>query len=161
MTQSPSTTNAINSTTPPRFVNIAYWLFLLVALIHVVLVIVSIATFGATSATAKSQLANTQTGVSSAQENSILGASLVVAIVIGILYIVAFVLFDVFMRRGANWARIVLLIVTILSLPGITGAYGLGAISVVAAVVATVLMFLRPSNEYFRGVKASRSTATA
>jgi hypothetical protein len=155
MTNSSSTVNA-TPVAPPRFVNIAYWLFLLVALVHVVGLIISVVTFGSTTAAAKSQLSQTGSGVSSAQVNSLVGASLVTAIVIGVLYIIAFVLFDVFMRRGANWARIVLLIVTVLSLAGVLGAYGLGALGAIAAIVASILMFLRPSNEYFRGAKAAK-----
>ena len=157
----------MSSTTPgsaaPRFVTVAYWLFLLVAAVHVVSLIVSIATFGSTTAAAKSQIAKSGSGLSSSQTNGLLGASLGVAVVFGILFIVAFVLFDVFMRRGANWARVVLLVITILSLTGIVGQYGLGALGVVAAVVATVLMFVPTSNAYFREAKARKlgSAATA
>lgn len=69
------------------------------------------------------------------------------------LYIIAFIVFDLFMRRGANWARIVLLIVTILGLTGVVGGFGVGAVGVLASVVAAVLTFLPASNAWFRAVK--------
>ncbi|AMM20686.1 hypothetical protein AX769_11715 [Frondihabitans sp. PAMC 28766] len=136
--------------------NIAFWLFMLTALVHVVSLIVSAATYNSNTSSVKGQLTKHGSGVSSSQADAFLGAGLVTSIVIGILFIVALVLFAVFMRRGANWARIVLLILTILSLTGVAGLYGLGALGVVAGVVATILMFLRPSSEYFRARKAAK-----
>jgi hypothetical protein len=152
MTTSPASSTSV----VPRFVNIAYYLFLLTAAVHLVSLIISIATFGSTSADAKSKIASSGSGISSSQANGLLGASLAVAVVFGVLFLVAFVLFDVFMRRGANWARIVLLVLTVLSLTGIASQYGLGALGVVAAIVATILMFLTPSNAYFRETKARK-----
>jgi hypothetical protein len=61
------------------------------------------------------------------------------------------------MRRGANWARIVLLIVTVLSLFQVLGAYGVGGARVVVGVIATILIFLKPASEYFRAVKARKT----
>ncbi len=60
------------------------------------------------------------------------------------------------MRRGANWARIVLLIVTVLSLFGVLSGYGLGAVRVVLGVIATVLIFMKPANEYFATARSRR-----
>lgn len=145
-----------STATPPRTVNIAFWLFLLVALTRLVAIIIAVATFGAASDAAKSSIAGTGSNVSSSQVDGILRASLIASIVFAVLFLVAFVLFDYFMRRGANWARIVLLILTILSLFNVLGAYGVGAIGFVAGVVATILMFLRPSSEYFQAVKARK-----
>ncbi|GAA4267527.1 hypothetical protein [Frondihabitans peucedani] len=144
-------------TAPPRTIQIAFWLFLLTALAHLVGLIISAATSGSTTAAAKSQLAKAGGSAAATQQaQSFVGAGVAIAIVLGALFLIAFVVFDLFMRRGAGWARIVLLIITILSLTGIVGGYGTGAVGVVAAVVATVLMFLRPSSEYFQAVKARK-----
>jgi K+-sensing histidine kinase KdpD len=137
-------------------VTIAYWLFLLAALAHIVGLIITAITYNGSTAATKSQLAHNSSGISSSQVNAALSAGLVIGIVLGILYAAAFVVFAIFMRRGANWARIVLLILTVITLTGIAGAYGVGAVGVVAAVVATVLTFLPPANTYFRSVKAAR-----
>lgn len=145
---------------PPTTVNVAFWLFMVVALAHVVGIVIAIASFGSAESAAKSQLSGQNTG--GVDVNGLVAASLTVAIVIGILYVIAFVLFAVFMRRGANWARIVLLIVTILSLTGVLGQYGVGAVGVVAGVVAVILTFLPAANAYFRATRdRKRGIATA
>ena len=64
------------------------------------------------------------------------------------------VLFAVFMYRGRNWARIVLLIVAILTTLGSISTILVGNVldilTLVATVVAAVLMFVPASNPYFR-----------
>ncbi|UAJ81683.1 hypothetical protein IT072_19585 [Leifsonia sp. ZF2019] len=79
------------------------------------------------------------------------------AIVTLIFWAIVFVLFAFFARRGANWARIVLTVLTALSLLNLLAGYGLGALQVVASIVAVVLLWLRPSTEYFAAVKASKA----
>jgi hypothetical protein len=152
--QNPPGYTSAGPITPPRFVNIAFYLFLLVALTQLVGIIVTLVSIPATTAAARRAAESRgTTSVSAGQIDAIVQAGVIVAVVISVLFLVAFVLFDVFMRRGANWARIVLLILTVLSLFGIAGTYGVGALGVVAGVVATVLMFLRPSSDYFRAVR--------
>jgi hypothetical protein len=68
-----------------------------------------------------------------------------------------FVLFAIFMRRGANWARIVLTVVTALSLLNLLASFGIGALQVIVAVVATVLIWLKPASAYFAAVRASKA----
>jgi hypothetical protein len=48
-------------------------------------------------------------------------------------------------------------VLTALSLLNIIAGFGLGALQVVASIVAVVLMWLRPSSEYFNAVKASKA----
>jgi len=137
-------------------VNIAFWLYIVGAALSLIALIVSLATVGSLKDDVQKQLANQGQQISDATLNATVGVSVTLAVVFGILYIAAYVLFAFFMRRGANWARIVLLIVTVLSLFGILGGYGLGAARVVVGVIATVLIFLKPANEYFAAVKASK-----
>jgi hypothetical protein len=144
---------------PPRMVTVAFWLFLLAVLAHLVEVVVSAVQAPAAIQHAKDQVANSSANTSGVDVNGIIGASVVITIVFGVLFIVAFIVFDLFMRRGANWARIVLLIVTILSLTGVISLYGVGAIGVIAAVVAVILTFLPASNAYFRAVKDRKLAA--
>lgn len=64
------------------------------------------------------------------------------------------VLFAVFMARGRNWARIVLLILAVITaLSGIVAILSGGVLdilAVVATLVGAVLMYLPASNPYFR-----------
>ena len=155
MSSNPYQSNAQQAapTGAPRFVTIAFWLYLLTALAHVIGIIISATQLPAEQQAAKEQLQQSGTSTNGVDVNGLLGATLVVSIVIGVLYIIAFVIFDLFMRRGANWARIVLLIVTILGITGVAGGFGLGAVGVLASIVAAVLTFLPASNAWFRAVK--------
>ncbi len=141
-------------TTPPRFVNIAFYLFLVVALTNLVGIIVTIVSIPAATEQAK-RAAESQGGsaLSASQIDTVVQAGVILAVVIGVVSLIAFVIFDVLMRRGFGWTRWVLAALTFFSLFGILGGYGLGALGAIAAIVATVLMFLRPSSEYFRAVR--------
>ncbi|MBW8871368.1 MAG: hypothetical protein JF618_04080 [Leifsonia sp.] len=92
--------------------------------------------------------------------DAVIAGATVWAIVTLIFWAVTFVLFAFFMRRGANWARIILTVLTALSLFNVLAGYGVGFIQFVATVVALVLMWLRPSNEYFSAVKATKVPRT-
>ncbi|NUU06826.1 hypothetical protein [Leifsonia sp. C5G2] len=142
--------------TPPQQVNIAFWLYIVGAALSLISLIVSLVTIGSLKDTLQRQLAAQGQQVSDTAVNGLVTVSVTIAIVFGILYIAAYVLFAVFMRRGANWARIVLLVVTVLSLFGILEGFGLGAARLVVGVIATILIFLKPANEYFREVKARK-----
>lgn len=64
------------------------------------------------------------------------------------------ILFAVYMLRGRNWARIVLLILAIIAVLAGLPAFATGNIVdiliVVVAIAAAVLMYLPASNPYFR-----------
>jgi hypothetical protein len=146
-----------NRLTPPRLVNTAFWLFMLAALTRLVSLIISIASFGGAEAIAKRQLSKSGMHLSESALHASLVGTFIGGIIFSILFIVAFVLFDVFMRRGANWARIVLTVLTVLSIFSAAGGYGVNAVGVVASIVAVVLMYLRASNSYFAEAKALKA----
>ncbi|WDG17987.1 hypothetical protein [Microbacterium sp. Clip185] len=64
------------------------------------------------------------------------------------------ILFAVYMLRGRNWARIVLLILAIIAvlagLPAFATGNVVDILIVVVALAAAVLMYLPASNPYFR-----------
>ena len=146
-------------TAPPRTVNIAFWLFVAGAVLSVISGIITVATIG-------SQRAQFLDAVQKSDQNSsldpqsvadaVIAGATVWAIVTLIFWAVAFVLFAFFMRRGANWARIVLTVLTVLSLLNIINGFGTGFLQFALAVVGVVLIWLRPSSEYFAAVKASK-----
>lgn len=145
---------------PPRTVNIAFWLYVVGAVLSVVSGIITIATIGSTRDAALEQIRNSpQANGQSIQ--SLADAAIAFAVgftvVTLIFWAVVFVLFAFFMRRGANWARIVLTVLTALSLLNVLAGYGVGFLQFAATVVALVLIWLRPSNEYFAAVRASKA----
>lgn len=145
---------------PPRTVNIAFWLYVVGAVLSVISGIVTIATIGSTRDSALEQIRNSpQANGQNAQAlvDGIIAAATIWAIVTLIFWAVVFVLFAFFMRRGANWARIVLTVLTALSLLNVLAGYGVGFLQFAATVVALVLIWLRPSSEYFAAVRASKA----
>ena len=141
----------------PQQVNAAFWLYIAGAVLSLIALIISIATIGSLKDSLQQQASTNGQQLSDSAASAAIGISVTIAVVFGILYIAAYVLFAVFMRRGANWARIVLLIVTVLSLFGVLGGYGVGAARVVVGVIATILIFTKPANEYFRGSRTARA----
>lgn len=148
-----------SSTTAPRQVTAAFWLYLVTALAHVVTIIISATQLPAAQQAAEDQLQRQGTSTNGVDVSGLVGATFIVSIVVGVLFIIAFVIFDLLMRRGANWARIVLLILTILGITGVAGAFGIGAIGVIASIIAAVLTFLPASNAWFRAVKEQKLQA--
>lgn len=147
-------------TTPPRTINIAFWLFIAGAVLSVISGIITIATIGSQraqflDAVQKSDQSSSVNAQSVA--DAVIAGATVWAIVTLIFWAVTFVLFAFFMRRGANWARIVLTVLTVLSLLNIINGFGTGFLQFALAVVGVVLIWLRPSSEYFAAVKASKA----
>lgn len=145
----PRTTATGGAGAAPKQVNTAFWLYIASAAVSLVLLIIAVSTAGTVAAQVQQSTGGKLSGAA-------VGASITISVIFGILYIAAYVVFAVFMRRGANWARIVLLVVTALSLFGILGGYGVGAVRAVLGVIATILIFIKPASEYFRSGRGAR-----
>lgn len=140
----------------PKQVTISFWLYISAAAVSLISLIISLASVAATRSALQHQLSIQGQKFSSAQLDALIAVTTTIAVVIGIVFIAAYVIFALFMRRGANWARIVLLILTVLSLFELTSGYGLGALRAALGVIATILIFLPAAREYFRTVKANK-----
>jgi len=115
----------------PSQVTIAFWLYLVGALLSLVSLVIALALTGATKTAVENQLAAQGQHLSASAVNALVDLSVAVAVVFSVVFIVAYILFAMFMRRGANWARIILLILTVLTLFQITSGYGVGALRIV------------------------------
>jgi hypothetical protein len=166
----------------PRLVEVAFWLYLVTAALGIVGVVLTIIGYGAVRAQAIDRArreleAQGQGGVlPQGTFEGILDVAFGVGIALGIIGALLYVLFGIFVRRGANWARIVLTVFaglavlgalfTLLSLavPGIGAGAGaaapgsrvLSVTSCLCLIAATVLVWQRPSNDWFRQVKEYR-----
>lgn len=91
------------------------------------------------------------------------------AIVFGVILFLVFgalyVLLAIFIRKGANWARIVWTVLAAIGiLVGLFGLFGeqpvllliIGLVSLVITVVVLVLLWMKDSNAYFRGPTTPR-----
>ncbi|MDR6972179.1 hypothetical protein [Leifsonia shinshuensis] len=147
-------------TAPPRNVNIAFWLFVAGAVLSVISGIITIVAIGSQRADFLEAVRQSNRNGSANPESvadAVIAGATTWAIITLIFWAVALVLFAFFMRRGANWARIVLTVLTVLSLLNIINGYGAGFLQFALAVVGVILIWLRPSNEWFAAVKAAKA----
>jgi amino acid transporter len=169
----------------PRTVQISFWLYVLTALLGLVGMILSISSYPALRATALEQVREQLAGqgqedlLPAGTFETILDVSFGIGIAIGVVGILLYVLFGILAFRGANWARIVLTVLAGLSvlltilglatsampvssdvpaaqLPVVPGAWVLSIAQQVSLVVATVLLWLPASNDWFRRMKEHR-----
>lgn len=148
----------------PKQVNTAFWLYIAVGVLSLIGGIIGAAVFSGNQDQLRKQLSQGGQNVSQGAIDAGIGAGIASAIVSGIVGLALYVLFAIFLRRGANWARIVLTVLTALSLIAniitlATGNVGLGLLQVILAVIATILIFRKPANEYFQSVKAHKLSA--
>lgn len=144
----------------PRWVTVAFWLCLAAGVLQVVVTIVSAVRAHASRAQVSSTLS--RMGTANGRQidvNTVVTLGIVMSVVVGVIAVVVYVGLAFLIRHGYGWARIVLLIVAVLSLLGFRGADGLGALKAAVVVVATVLVFLSSSATWFLDMKDHRSPA--
>ena len=145
-------------TTIPTVVTVSFWLYVLSAVLSVANGIVTLSSMGAARQAALDQVQSRGTVDDQTAQtivDSIIAFAVTWSIVTLIFWAIAFVLFAFFMRRGANWARIVLTVLTALSLFNVLIVW-FGPLQVLASIAALVLIWLRPATEWFAAVKASK-----
>ncbi|CAM5429113.1 hypothetical protein [Leifsonia shinshuensis] len=145
----------------PSTVNAAFWLYVASAVLSVIGGIVTIATAPGSKGAIIRQLQTSRANLNGQSldqiANAAVGVAIGVSIVTLIFWAITFVLFAFFMRRGANWARIVLTVLTVLSLFNIIPGFPFGLLQVLASIVAVILIWLRPSSAWFAAIKASKA----
>src|ERR1700712_1287690 len=151
---------------PPGSVNGAFFIYVLAALVALVGIILTLSSNVWTEAIA----ANVNTSGTNVQ--TLVNAAKISTAVVGVIFLALYLFFAFKMRAGRNWARIVLTVLSALSIissfsPSATvtvnghvykstGTQFVGWIGVVLAIVAIVLMFLPASNAYFSASRAAR-----
>jgi predicted membrane channel-forming protein YqfA (hemolysin III family) len=88
-------------------------------------------------------------------------ATAVFSVGLGALGILARVVFTLFLRRGFNWARIVVTVLFGTSLLPPYSADPIDLIMIAATVAGLVLIWLSASNAFFRDVKRARTAHKA
>jgi hypothetical protein len=141
----------------PRTVILGYRLYLAAAGLSVVSFVVSLATRSILRAEIVQELSKEHKHVSDAALTSTLNLVTIINLVFAAIWVVAFVLLARYLRRGAGWARVVLVIVTLLSFVNFASGYGAGAAQIAVALVASVLVLLPRSTSYFAAVKSARA----
>lgn len=102
------------------------------------------------------------TNTSGIDQETLFNTTRAVVIAVAVILLVLYVVFDFVMRAGRNWARIVLTVLSALSIvSSFSGSLGAarGAtswIGLILSVLAIVLMYLPQSNAYFAAAKLAR-----
>jgi hypothetical protein len=140
----------------PRFVELAFWLYIGAAVLSLLNCIYSIAMLPALRTAIEKQQASTSTPLTSAQLDSTFVGVTNLYLVSAAIWILLFLSLALFIRRGANWARIVVTVVSIVSFVNLTNASQswIGTIQIVVAWTAVVFIWLPSSNKFFRAVKS-------
>ena len=89
--------------------------------------------------------------------NQLANNAVTASVVIGIVFLVLYVLLAIQVARGRNWARVVTWVVSGLGVLGLLSVFGessaaskiVGVVSGLLAVAVIVLLAMAPSNEYF------------
>jgi hypothetical protein len=153
---------------PPGSVNGAFFIYLIAAVLAVIAIILTL-----TSNVWEQAIADSGADTSGVNVHSLVNTVKIVSVVFGVIFIALYLLFAFKMRAGRNWARIVLTVLSglsiISSVSTTTTAVTVnghvykssstqltGWIGVILAVIAIVLMYLPASNAYFKASKASR-----
>src|SRR3954447_22920603 len=146
----------------PSTVNAAFGLYLAGAAVGLVSVVVG-AALGIRriqSGDIPGQVIPPGTDVSPSVITTAIAVGIALGIAVGVLSIAAYVVFAVLMRRGANWARIVLTVLSGIALvSGLVGLLALNLLNLlVSALVAAaaVLLYAPASNAYFAARTAAR-----
>lgn len=148
--------------TRPKEVDLSFWLWVSSFVIGLVGLLLFVGEFDAIRdmavQEARRQAQLDGAPLDEAQLENIIGIGLIVAVIIGLLISAVQLLLAVFMRKGRNWARIILAVLGGLSV--LSGLYslttesgarlGLTAISVLVVLGAVVTMFLPAANPWFR-----------
>jgi hypothetical protein len=141
-------TSPVSTTTDagrrPGTVEAAFWLYLVAPVVGLILAIVGI---GAASSAGNAAAA--RAGVPA----STVSGLIVTGIVLDVILLIAVIVVDVFFRRGANWARIVMTVLGVLSIFG-------GVVPLLISVVAIVLSWLPASNVWFRSARGTAAPRT-
>jgi len=149
----------------PKEVNLAFWLLIATAVLGLIALPFTISYFNSPEYLDLVEQTARDAGLSvdpNYLSATIAGAT--VGAVLGSLFSLAVSVTLAFLvRAGYNWARIVVTVFAAFSLFGLIGIFAAGPmvgiltlLSILATVAAVVLLFLKPSNDYFNQKKAYR-----
>jgi hypothetical protein len=138
----------------PSSVNASFWLYIAAAAVGLVSVVVgAVVGIQRIQSGLAGRVIPPGTDVSPSVLNTALTVGVALAGAVGLISVVAYIVFALLMRRGANWARIVLTVLSSIALvSGIVGLLGLNLLNLLVSVLvvgAAVLLYLPASNAYF------------
>jgi hypothetical protein len=153
---------------PPQTVRIAYWLYIVGAILGIIGAIVLAITLPASIASGQAALNRSLQGQSTKGidvEAFATGAAIGGVAISGVITLAFSILTIVFARKmllGRNWARIVLAVFAAAQIFGafnVVGTYGVSSLHFIVVLAGLILSFLPASNAWFRAMKPVRQYA--
>ncbi|WP_336712078.1 hypothetical protein [Arthrobacter sp. USHLN218] len=148
--------------TRPKEVVIAFWLIIAAAVLTAISIITSLATMDtllagmADDPAVRDALAQTGGEISEQQFMDMMsGTAGVVLVIAGLIAVGLYLMVAFGVKAGKNWARITGTVFAALSLVGLV-PFGLNTLTALLGIAAIVLLFMRPSNEFFKAVSARK-----
>ena len=142
----------------PKQVEISFWLLIVGLVLSLVTIPIGIAAINSPEnrTVLEKQLADQGTAVNL---DDALAVATGIVVIIAVLSAAVTILVAVFIRKGYNWARIVLTVFAVLSLLNLVNPSAANLTAIAASlltIAATVLLYLKPAPEYFTGMKQYR-----
>jgi hypothetical protein len=120
-----------------RRLDLAFWLFVGAAVVDVLVVLLGLTHIGSTVAAARAR-----PGTDPGTVGIYIGIGIALVLAFELTEAVLFVVFGRLARRGVRWARVGLVVLSVLTLVGYSeGAYVLGLLRLVLAGAGTALLF--------------------
>ncbi len=140
-----------------REVDVSFWLWVATVVFGVLSTLLLLVNFEAMRTLALDVVRQADPSVETAAAEDVVTLGLIIGLAIGVVFIVAQLVLALLMRKGHNWARVVLTVPTVLSvllllsLPTSTGLNRATAIvQNLLMVTATCFMFLPAANPWFQ-----------
>ncbi|MGO4452635.1 hypothetical protein [Arthrobacter sp. RAF14] len=130
----------------PKKVEISFWLIIVAGVLNLVSAILTAMLIGDTAQYRDLVRQMEQSGGSA---DSLRSTLTVTAIVVGVVQLGLYLLVAFFVRKGANWARILGTVFAALSLLSLVGGNAMSIIVVLLGVAAIVLLYLKDTSPYF------------
>ncbi len=143
----------------PTPVRAVFWIVACVVAIELLVLVINQLTFDWDAYLAKSVHSFVRDGHVLYVTPALAVGTIVFAIVVVLTLNAVQLLLGYLVRRGVNWARIVLTLFSVGSILSLLASHNvlISYVDAAAAVAVVVLLWLRPSNQFFSDVKADRS----
>lgn len=139
----------------PRPVELAFWLYVAAAALSLAGLILGLLQIGGAWELARRQV----DAQGQKPPPGVIDGVFITGIVIGtgaaVVLTVSYIVFAILLRRGVGWSRWVLSALAVIAVGGLFAGM-LGALQFFCLAAPTVLVFLAPSNEWFRAMKGRR-----
>lgn len=146
----------------PKQVDLGFWLLIAAAVVSAISIPVTISWMNSDGF--KDMLAETSTvAISASEMDAIVAISAATTVFFSVVSLAVALLVALFIRKGYNWARIVATVFAVLGLFGLANLTTAGSLmavltvlGIVLPVAAVIMLWMKPSTEYFNGSKAYR-----